>query len=80
MPDDERRTKTFPVNMPIDLFDAFYRIFPDYGARSLFIREAVRAALRQLSTEDGSLNLPDAVKLALQSPALRIRIANVQER
>jgi metal-responsive CopG/Arc/MetJ family transcriptional regulator len=80
MPTDEPKTKTFPVNMPIELFDSFYRIFPDYGARSLFVREAVREALRQLSTEDGTLNLPNAVKIALQSPALRIRIANVRDR
>ena len=78
--DDQQETKVFPVSMPVDLFDAFYRVFPHYGSRSIFIRECIRAALKQLSVVNGTLNLPDAVKIALESPALRIRIANVNER
>ncbi len=73
---DEPTHRSFPVRLDQDLYDAFYKVFPQYGARSIFIREAIRAALRQLSEEDNTLNISAAVKLALKSPALRIRLSN----
>ena len=81
-PDNEseqrEQYKQFPVKMPIDLFEAFYRVFPHYGTRSIFIRETIREALRQLS--DGSvLDIPTAVRVSLKSPALRVRIDSSNE-
>lgn len=70
---EERPYRQFPVNLPTDLYEAFFKLFPDYGARSVFIREAIRAALRQVAKPNGSLDVNSATQTALSSVVLRLR-------
>lgn len=68
---DNRTHRPFPVNLPTDLYDAFFKMFPEYGARSTFIREAIRAVLRQKGVE--VVIVDDAAGTALDSAAMRSR-------
>jgi hypothetical protein len=64
--------KQFLVRIPYELYEFFYQTFPNHGAKSIFIRETIRELKRQLSKEDGLLDLSAVVQAALKSPSLRL--------
>lgn len=40
-----KRTKALSINLPLPIYEEFFRLFPEQGERTAFLREVINTAI-----------------------------------